>query len=98
MWVLRYSAPQKAGVILYGLLIGVLMLPLTAFVCLVLGICIVIVEHSIGIHAGGGWILVGCVWYGLYLGVPVGLIVCWKICRSRLCEATPNESVIHGND
>jgi hypothetical protein len=41
MWTLPYSTPQKAGVILFGLLVGVLMVPITALVCVLLGVIVV---------------------------------------------------------
>ena len=92
MWTLPYSAPQKAGVILYGLLVGALMAPITALGCLLLGVCVGTFQHFIGIGGEGGWILVGSFFYGFYLGIPVGLVVCWRVCRSRLREAKPEAS------
>jgi hypothetical protein len=90
MWTLPYSVPQKAGVILYGVVIGTLMVPITAFACLLLGICVGTIERYLGIsHGEGAWILVGSLLYGFYLGIPVGLVVCWKVCRLRLREAKP---------
>lgn len=92
MWTLPYSAPQKAGVILYGILIGVLMIPLTALACCVLGLCLAAIGAIFGLGGEGGWVLIGSFLYGLYLGVPVGLVVCWKVCRSRLRDPKPTES------
>lgn len=92
MWTLPYSTPQKAGVILYGLLIGVLMVPVTAIGCFLLGAVLLLVMHLMHFadrDAGGAFLLAECSLYGLYIGIPVGLIVCWKMCRSRLREPKP---------
>ena len=89
MWTLPYSFPQKVGVIIYGVMVGVLMVPLTGFGCLLLGFCVGVVEHYAGARGEGAWILVGSLWLGFYLGIPVGLLVGWKVTRSRLREAKP---------
>jgi hypothetical protein len=85
MWTLPYSVPQKAGVILHGLLVGVLMMPITALGCVLLG-AVVVLFVGPGQDAWGGFFVAACLLYGLYLGIPVGLFVCWKVCRSRLRE------------
>jgi hypothetical protein len=87
MWTLPYSTPQKAGVILYGLLIGALMVPLTAGAVLLLGMVLLFV-HAASRH-GGAFFLAQLLFYGFYLGIPVGVFVCWRVCRSRLREAKP---------
>jgi len=87
MWTLPYSPAQKVGVIIYGVMVGVLMVPLTALACLLVGFCVGAVEHYAGTHGEGAWVLVGSLWLGLYLGIPVGLLVGWKVARSRLREA-----------
>jgi hypothetical protein len=84
MWTLPYSTPQKAGVILFGFLVGALMVPVTAVGCALLGIVIVLFVGP-G-RAGGGFFVAACLLYGFYLGIPVGLVVCWRVCRSRLRE------------
>jgi hypothetical protein len=88
MWTLPYSTPQKAGVILYGLLIGVLMVPLTAVACLLLGAVLLLFVPT-NRDAGGAFFLAECSIWGLYLGIPVGAYVCWRVYRSRLREARP---------
>ncbi len=75
MWTLPYSLPQKAGVVLYGLVVGACVVPITALGCLLLGFCVGAFEHFAGIHGEGAWVLVASFYYGLYLGVPVGLVV-----------------------
>jgi hypothetical protein len=91
MWTLSYSVPQKAGVVVYGLLVGALMVPITAFGCVLLGVVFLLFPGT-GKDAGGAFFLAACAIYGLYLGIPVGLFVCWKVCRSRLHEAKPEDS------
>jgi hypothetical protein len=92
MWTLPYSTPQKAGVILYGLLIGALMVPVTAIGCFLLGAILLLVMHLMHLadrDAGGAFVLAECILYGFYIGIPIGLVVCWKVCRSRLRESKP---------
>jgi hypothetical protein len=91
MWTLPYSAPQKAGVILYGLLIGVLMVPITVLGCVLLGV-VVILFTGPNRDAGGAFFLAASAIYGCFLGIPVGLFVCWRVCRSRLREMKPDEA------
>jgi hypothetical protein len=96
MWTLPYSPPQKAGVILYGLLVGALMIPITALGCVLLGVVVVLLVGlfgGTGRDAWGAFFLAGCSIYGLYLGIPIGVLVCWKVCRSRLREVKPEESI-----
>ncbi len=97
MWTLPYSGPQKAGVILYGLLVGLLTMPLTALGCLLLGVVVVLITGP-NKDAGGAFLLATCLLYGFYLGIPVGLFVCWKVCRSRLREAKPDEPLLNDAD
>jgi hypothetical protein len=78
--------PQKAGVILYGLLVGASMVPITALGGLVLGFVIGIAQSYLGVHGEGAWTLIAGLELGIYLGIPVGLFVCLKVCRSRLRE------------
>jgi hypothetical protein len=85
IWTLPYSTPQKTGVILFGLLVGALMVPITALGCALLGVIVVLFVGP-GKDAWGGFFVAGCLLYGFYLGIPVGLVVCWKVCRSRLRE------------
>jgi tetrahydromethanopterin S-methyltransferase subunit B len=92
MWTLPYSAPQKAGVILYGIVIGALMVPLTALACLLLGFCVATIEYCLGFSIEGSWALLGSLFYGFWLGIPVGIVVCWRFCRSRLREVKSEES------
>jgi hypothetical protein len=91
MWTLSLSTPQKAGVVLYGVLIGALMIPATAIGCALLG-AVVLLFVPTNRDAGGAFFLAECLLWGLYLGVPVGAYVCWKICRSRLREAQPEQT------
>lgn len=86
MWTLPCSKPEKAGIILYGLVVGASMVPLTALGRLLIGVCVGAIEHLLGVHGAGAWLLVGSLLYGFYLGIPVGLAVAYKVCRSRLRE------------
>jgi hypothetical protein len=85
MWTLPYSTPQKAGVILFGLVVGALMVPITALGCVLLGVVVVLLVGP-GRDAWGGFFVAACLLYGFYLGIPVGIVVCWRVCRSRLRE------------
>ena len=89
MWTLSYSTPQKAGVILYGLLIGLCMVPLAGIAGLVLGIIVGAIQRLLGVHGEGAWTLIAFSVMGLYLGIPVGAFVFWRVCRSRLREPKP---------
>jgi hypothetical protein len=72
-------------VILFGLLVGALIVPITALGCALLRIVIVLFVGP-GRDAWGGFFVAACLLYGFYLGIPVGLVVCWRVCRSRLRE------------
>jgi hypothetical protein len=85
MWTLPYSTPQKAGVILFGLVVGALMVPITALGCVLLGVVVVLLVGP-GKDAWGGFFVTACLLYGFYLGIPVGIVVCWRVCRTRLRE------------
>jgi hypothetical protein len=86
MWTLPYSAPQKIGIIFYGILVGICMVPLAGLAGLILGGVVGTVQTLLGVHGGGAWTLIGFSEMGLYLGIPAGVFVCWRVCRSRLRE------------
>jgi len=81
------SVPQKVGVIFYGLVIGVCAVMATMVASVILG-CLVsvflVVTHLAGNNGGGGFFLAEATFYGFYLGIVVGMIVCWRVLRSRL--------------
>ena len=85
MWTLPYSGPQKAGVIAFGVLVGALTVPITGIGCSLLGVVVVLFVGP-GRDAWGAFFVAGCLLYGCWLGIPVDLVVCWRVCRSRLRE------------
>ena len=81
------STPQKIGIIVYGLTVGVCTaLGTSAALCL-LGTAITEFAQSTGwINLGENqpWLPVMGLTYGLLLGIILGVIVCRKVIRSRL--------------
>ena len=93
MWTLTYSVPQKVGIILYGLVVGFGAVIATTFLCFLLAAGLFFIASLIGGRGeGGAFFLAESLFYGFWVGVPVGLVVWWKVCRSRLREASPEES------
>lgn len=86
MWTLPCSAPQKISVILYGAAVGLLMIPLACLCGLVLGVLAGTIQTLLRVHGEGAWTMIAGVELGFYLGIPLGIYVCWRICRSRLRE------------
>jgi hypothetical protein len=84
MYITPLSVPQKAGVIFYGLTIGVCAVVATEVALVVLAFVVLEVLHLAGNNGGGGWFVVGIAFDGFYVGIVVGAIVCWRVCRSRL--------------
>lgn len=62
-----------------------LMVPATSIVFAVLG-AVVMLFVPTDKDAGGAFFIAESSIWGLYLGIPVGAYVCWRICRSRLRE------------
>jgi len=93
MWTLHPSTPQKIGVIVYGLAVGVGMVLATSAALLLVGLAISLFAQSTGLlHLGeyGPWLPVIGAYFGFYLGIVVGAIACWKAIRSRL-RGTPTQ-------
>jgi uncharacterized protein YneF (UPF0154 family) len=84
MWTQPYTTAQKAGIIFYGILVGLLMVPLAMLGGLILGIFLGAVQTLFGNHGEGAWAVIGGVMFGFYIGIPLGVYVCWRTCRSRL--------------
>jgi hypothetical protein len=86
MYLTQLSAPQKAGVILYGLLIGTGATVATAAAGCILGFLAGFFVSLLRIDLGEGqpWLPIVGLFGGFYVGIVVGVIGCWKVCRSRL--------------
>jgi len=87
MYIMPLSVPQKVGVILYGLAIGVCALMATAVAFVILALLFVAfltVAHLSGNDGGGAFLVAQAAIYGFFAGIVVGMIVCWRVCRSRL--------------
>jgi len=87
MYIMPLSVPQKAGVIFYGLAIGVCAVVATMVAAVILGSLVAVllaVAHLAGNDGGGGFFVAEAAFYGFYAGIVVGAIVCWRVCRSRL--------------
>jgi membrane associated rhomboid family serine protease len=87
MYIMPLSVPQKAGVIFYGLAIGVCAVVASMVAAVILGFLVVAlfaVAHLAGNDGGGGFFVAEAAIYGFYVGTVVGAIVCWKVCKSRL--------------
>jgi len=87
MWTLPLSTPQKIGVILYGLVVGVCTDLVTSAALCLLGVAIsLFAEYTQLIHLGEAqpWLPIAGLEYGFFLGILLGVIVDWKVCASRL--------------
>jgi len=76
---------------MYGLVLGLCSIPLTAIAGLLLGILLAVIEYLAGVRAEGSWVGLAGLICGFYVGIPVGLIVWYKVCRSRLRDARTEE-------
>ena len=89
MWTLPPSTPQKIGILIYGLVVGVATAAGTSIALLLLGLAISLFAQSTGwIHLGEyqPWLPIAGLEYGFFLGIIFGAFVCWKVWRSRLGE------------
>jgi len=87
MYVMPLTAPQKVGVIFYGLAAGICAVVATTAASVILGVLVAVllaVAHLAGNDGGGGFFAIEAAFFGFYAGIVVGAIVCWKVCRSRL--------------
>jgi hypothetical protein len=87
MWILQPSFPQKIGIVIYGLAVGVFTALGTSAVLTGMGVAISLFAQSTGwIHLGvyQPWLPMIGLEYGFFLGIFIGAFVCWKVCRSRL--------------
>jgi len=87
MWTLQPSLPQKIGIVIYGLAAGLCTALGTSAVLLAMGIAISLLAQSTGwIHLGEyqPWLPMIGLEYGFFLGIVLGVLVCWKFLRSRL--------------
>jgi len=91
MYIMPLSVPQKVGVIFYGLAIGVCAVMATTVTAVILGFLVAVLlaaAHLAGNDGGAGFFVIEAAFCGFYTGIVVGAIVCWKVCRSRLCRMT----------
>jgi hypothetical protein len=87
MWTLSPSVPQKIGIVIYGLAVGLCTALGTSAVLLLLGIAISLFAQSTGwIHLGEyqPWLPMIGLEYGFFLGVILGAFVCWRVWLSHL--------------
>ena len=86
MWTLPQSAPQKVGIVVYGLAVGACTALGTSAALLLFGIAIsLFAQHTGWIHLGEyqPWLPIMGMEYGLFLGIVLGAFVCWKVWRTR---------------
>ena len=87
MWTLLPSKPQKLGIVVWGLLLGIGTAFGTSAALLLLGIAISLFAQSTGwIRLGEyqPWLPLIGLEYGFFLGLVVGGVVCWKVWRLHL--------------
>ncbi len=86
MWTLSYTTPQKIGVVLYGLAAGVGATVLPSAALFLVGLAFSLMGNAGWIHLGEyqPWLPLAGLEYGFFLGIIIGAVVCWKVCRSRL--------------
>ena len=92
MWTLPLTTLQKSGIITYELIAGLSTIVVTAFSAAFLGLCISLFAQYTGlIHLGeyGPWLPIIGAEYGLLPGGVIGVVVCWKVCKSRLRDTAP---------
>jgi len=81
------TGPQKVGVVFYGLAIGACAILATTVAAVILAFLISVilsVAHLGGHDGGGGFFIAEAAFWGFYAGIVVGMIVCWRVWRSRL--------------
>lgn len=86
MYIMPLTAPQKVGVVFYGLAIGVGALLATTVAAVMLAFLIsavLSVAHLGGHNGGGAFFVAEAAFLGFYAGIVVGMIVSWRVWRSR---------------
>ena|ERR1700676_452629 len=84
MWTLPRSALRKIGIVLYGLVAGVGTALGISAAFLVVGSAISLFAQSTGwIHLGEyqPWLPIIATECGLFIGLVLGALVCWKVWR-----------------
>ena len=81
-----HTTPQKIGVVLYGLAAAVGATVLTSAALFLVGLAFSLMGNAGWIHLGEyqPWLPLAGLEYGFFLGIIIGAVVCWKVCRSRL--------------
>jgi len=93
VYIMPLTVPQKVGVVFYGLAIGVCALVATTVAAVILSflVCVFLtVAHLASNDGGAAFLILQAAIYGFYAGIVVGMIVCWRVCRSRL-RGVPTE-------
>jgi hypothetical protein len=95
---LPYNTPQKIGIIFYGLIIGAGAALLTSLGFGLVGLLLSLMGNAGWIHLGEyqPWMPIIGIEYGVVPAIVIGVVVCWKVCRSRL-RSTPRQKV-QGSD
>jgi hypothetical protein len=94
MWILPLSTPQKIGVIFYGLAVGVCTTFGISAGLFIVGLTVSLFAQHTGFpHLGEyqPWLAIAGLEYGFFLGIPVGVVVAWRITRSRLSDQKPSD-------
>lgn len=95
MWILPLSTPQKIGIILYGLVIGVGTTLMASAGLLLLGLALSLLSQYTGWPPLGEyrpWLPIAGLEYGFLLGIPLGAFVWWRVSKSRLTDPKATDS------
>jgi hypothetical protein len=87
MYAIPLSAPQKVGVVLFGLAAGAGATVATAAASCLLGFMNSFLASYTGwprLGKSQAWLPIVGLFSGFYFGIVVGGVVCWKVCRTRL--------------
>jgi Flp pilus assembly pilin Flp len=93
MYQVPLSTPQRVGVVIYGLLVGVGTAAIVSAASFLVGLAFTLAGIRGWIHLGEyqPWLPLIGIEYGFLLGLIPGAIVCWKTWRSRLGGRRPTK-------
>jgi len=86
MYIMPLTAPQKVGVVFHGFAIGACAVLATTVAAVILAFLISVVlsiAHLAGHDGGAAFFVAEAAFLGFYAGIVVGMIVCWRVWRSR---------------
>jgi hypothetical protein len=87
---LPLSTPEKIGIVFYGLAAGVCTALGTSAALGLLGLMVALFAEYTRLIYSQPWLPIVGLEQGFLLGIILGVIVCWKVIKSRL-RGTPTQ-------